>query len=138
MTSTVWSKSLLLILLKYLTMDTLFWSIPWYRKVTSAALLLIVSHLISTLWGSVGLGKANRWAYYGAEKGQRCFRGDGGPHLKGATQPTTAKGHVATPQLRNIYMYKRARAWDLSAVSARHISVPPKQDRKIEFPGKQR
>lgn len=63
-----------------------------YKSVMSAAsLLLIVFCWMSTLGGNMRLGKANRWAYLWAVKGQQS---EAQVALWGDKKTTTAKGHT--------------------------------------------
>lgn len=54
---------------------------------SAASLLLLVFSWTSTLGGNMRLGKANRWAYLWAEKGQRS-------EAQVALLAATAKGHT--------------------------------------------
>lgn len=58
---------------------------------SAASLLLIVLRWTSTLGGNMRLGKANRWAYLWAEKGQQS---EAEAALRGDKWTTTAKGHT--------------------------------------------
>lgn len=58
---------------------------------SAALLLLVVFSCTSTLGGNMILGKANRWAYLRAEKGQQS---EAQATLLGDGKAATAKGHT--------------------------------------------
>lgn len=58
---------------------------------SAASLLLVVFSWTSTLGGNMILGKANRWAYLWAEKGQQS---EAQVALLGDREAATAKGHT--------------------------------------------